>query len=134
MPRTNGEPWITPKVNVGASVPIHFATAIVSVCPRVPPRATSMAMNSTDISRFCRNAAYTGAALQPNSLMNSSWTVKPMINISSAHPGKEWVGDPGGAPARPYERNVETITASATNQTRSTTPCTSGPSLSECIV
>ncbi|SFT88679.1 hypothetical protein SAMN05660657_03701 [Geodermatophilus amargosae] len=46
----------TPKTIVGAAVPIHFATAMVIDWPRGPPRPTNIAMNSPDMSRFCRNA------------------------------------------------------------------------------
>ena len=44
------------SVGVGASVPIHLAIAISSVCPSLPLRVTSMLIKSTDMSRFCRKA------------------------------------------------------------------------------
>ena len=74
MPMTNGECSYTPIEMVGARVPIHLGTAISIDCPRVPRRAVSMAMNSPDISRFCRKAEYFAASCQPNWPMKSHCT------------------------------------------------------------
>jgi hypothetical protein len=75
---------MNPNRIVGARVPIHFAVAMSRVWPRGPRRETNIAMNSPDMSRFCKNALYCPAFIPtvPNSAMNSHWIRNDVMTMT----------------------------------------------------
>ena len=106
----------------GRHVPIHLATPINRDCPRVPARAANIAMNSPDMSRFCRNAEYREASVQPNSTTNSHCNVKAVRASSSAQPRNSLRLTQDGSSDLPNFTKVTTIATSASPHTMLKTP------------
>jgi len=86
-----------------------------------------MAMNSPDISRFCRKAEYRGACVQPNSTTKSHCTTKEVRPSRSAQPMKSLRVTQLGSSARPNLRNVKTMATSASPHTMLKIPWTEIP-------